>query len=356
MSRKIAMTFGILIVLAMLAGVFAPALAATEYDVVVNNKNPYTIELTFVGLKVYQFDLAPGKTTIQLERGSYRHSYYGCGQLNFGDFTVKLRDNDLVIANCNQSSGTSSKPADDEGVFTIINRSTKPLSVSLVGQFNFVLDAQLGKTEHVVKRGTYQLSYYDCGKLNIETVKITKETEYRIDNCTAPKEPTIDPRARVLFVKNQTYTSFPIYLIGLDTNKDYEFTLAAGSNKLYVLPGTYRYSYYACSALHYGNVKVTLRGADMKIPDCSSSANGDAQTANLGSIKIKNNTNGLLYVQLNGQFNYLFSVLGSSGTFTAEKGYYVYTLYGCGRTFKGEVVIGQNESFLKTPICKNVSQ
>ncbi len=350
------MTLGLLIGLIMVGSLAAPAFAATTYNVTVNNKNSHAITLSFVGLKVYQFELDPGKTTIQLEKGVYRHSYYGCGKLNFGDITVKARDNDLLIENCNKSSGTTSTPGTDEGVLTLINWSNKALQVSLVGQYNMVLDAQQGKTTHIVKRGTYQLSYYDCGKLNIETIKVTKATEYRIDNCSTPKPPTIDPRAKVLNLKNLTFTSFTIYLIGLDNNTDYEFTLTAGGNLLYVLPGTYRYSYYACSALHIGNVKVTLRGADMKIASCSGSGNGNALTANLGTVRVKNNTFGTLYIQLNGQFNYLFSMFGTGETFTAEKGYYLYTLYGCGRTFTGEVVIGANEAFIKTPICKNVSQ
>ena len=356
MNRKFAMTLGFLIVLIMVAGIAAPAMAATEYDVTVNNKNSHAITLTFVGLKVVQFDLEPGKTTIQLERGVYRHSYYGCGQLNFDDFTVKLKDNEIVIENCNKGGDTTPKPSANEGLFTIINRSNKPLQVSLVGQYNMVLDAKMGKTEHVVRRGTYQLSYYDCGLLNIESITITKETEYRILNCTEPKEPTIDPRAKMLEIKNLTFNTFTMYVVGLDNNTDYEVTVEPGGNKFYVLPGTYKYSYFTCSSLHYGNVKVTVRGADMKIPSCSSSFGGDALTDNLDTFRVKNNTAGTLYVQLNGQYNYLFSVLGTGATLTAEKGYYLYTLYGCGRTFTGEVVVGPDDTLIKTPICRSVSQ
>ena len=355
MRRKFSIAIVLLIVTMMVAGAVAPAFAATEYDVSVRNKNPYTITLTFVGLKVYQFELPPGRTTIQMERGVYRHSYYGCGQLNFGDFTVNPKNNELTIADCNAYVPLP-EPKADEGLFSITNKSNKNLEVSLVGQYNFVLDADIGKTQHIVKRGTYQLSYYDCGKLNIETIQITKETDYKINNCQTPKEITIDPRAKVLNISNKTFTSFPIYMFGLDNNTDYEFTLSNGTNQLYVLPGTYRYSYYACSGLHIGNITVTLRGANMKISNCNTTGNGDAQTPNIVPFRVKNNTAGTLYVYLEGQFKYLFSVLSPDATLYAEKGYYKYTLYGCGRTFTGEVVIDGSIPLIKTPICRSSSQ
>ena len=270
MSRKVTVLFVILLLALLLGSIPGTARAADVVDVQVNNKNSFTITLTFVGLKIYQFDLAPGKTTIQIERGDYTHSYYGCGKLNFQDFTAKLKNNEIVIENCNQ-----------------------PASIPDPGE-----------------------------------------------------------NERMLSIRNHTSTSFPITLIGLESNKDYVFTLYPGNNKLYVARGNYSYSYYACSALHYGTVNVPGRGAEMEIATCSSNLNGSALTANLTSFKVKNNTGDTVILQLNGIVDYLFTVTGSGENLTVEKGYYQYTLWACGTSYDGVIQVTPNNVILRTPFCK----
>ncbi|MDX1409577.1 MAG: hypothetical protein R3330_15625, partial [Saprospiraceae bacterium] len=268
---KVTVTFVLIILALLLSGVPGTARAAEEVDVMVNNKNSFTITLTFVGLNIYQFELAPGKTTIQIERGDYTHSYYGCGQLNFQDFTAKLKNNEIVVENCNNPPGKAADPAENE---------------------------------------------------------------------------------RMLSIRNHTATTFPITLIGLESNKDYVFTLYPGNNKLYVARGNYSYSYYACSALHYGTVNVPGRGAEMEITTCSSNQNGDSLTANLTEFKVKNNTEDTVILQLNGIIDYLFTVTGSGEYLTVEKGYYQYTQWACGTTYDGVIQVTPNNVILRTPFCK----
>lgn len=276
MNKKFAVSLGLLVLIILIGGIAGEARAATDYEVLVKNRNSHAITLSFVGLKVYQFDLPPGNTRIQVERGTYTTSYYGCGKLNFEQLTVKPKDN--------------------------------------------VLDL----------------------------------------DCDAPYDPFAaakDPNLELLKVRNLAAQTISFLLVGIDNNTDYWFTLTPATNSLYVKPGTYRYSYFACSAYHTGNITVKqFRNTEMGITNCATSANGAANTPNLITFKIKNNTNGDLIVKLNGQFDYLFTVNGPSAYVTAEKGYYTYTLYGCGRTFTGELMVVPNDTILKTPVCSNVAQ
>ena len=160
----------------------------------------------------------------------------------------------------------------------------------------------------------------------------------------------------MLSVRNRTYTSFPITLIGLDSNKDYFFSLVPGNNKLYVLPGKYSFSYYACSTLHYGTVNVGSQGGNLDISSCSSGTNGAVITNILATLKLKNNTGDTVLLQLNGNLDYLFAVKGGGAYLTAEKGFYQYTLWACGTTYDGVIQVGPEGVILRTPYCSNTSQ
>ena len=274
MKKQMSITLSILVLVLLMSAINGSARAADTVDVLVHNKNPFTITLTFVGLEIYQFELAPGKTTVQVEPGAYTTSYYGCGGLNFQDYTVKSKNNELDIEHCENPAAAASA------------------------------------SENTV----------------------------------------------LLSIRNYTSTAFPIYLHGLESNKDYDYTLVPGNNKLYVAKGLYYYSYYACSALHYGTVNVPGRGAEMSVSTCSSSQNGAGVTANLTPFKVKNNTGGTVILVLNGIVDYLFTVTGSGENLTVEKGYYQYTLYACGTTYDGVIQVTPNNVILRTPYCSKSSQ
>jgi hypothetical protein len=270
MKKRTSLTLSVLVLILLVSTFSGSARAAEAVDVLIHNKNPFTITLTFVGLKIYQFELAPGKTTVQVDQGAYTTSYYGCGGLNFQDYTVKPKDNELDIAHCEGSSSGVSSPGG-----------------------NTVL----------------------------------------------------------LSIRNHTFTSFPIYLHGLESNQDYDYTLKPGNNKIYVAKGLYSYSYYACSGIHYGTVNVPGRGAEMQVSTCSSNLNGDGITDNLTPFKVKNNTGDTVILVLNGIVDYLFTVTGSGQDLTVEKGYYQYTLYACGTTYDGVIQVTPNNVILRTPYC-----
>ncbi len=357
MTRKFSLLLA-LIAIGLLLAFSAPSVSAgTEYPVTINNKNNITIQLTFVGLKVYQFNLPPGKTTVNLERGPYQHSYYGCGQLNFDTYTVKLKDNEITVENCNKGGGTVSTTNPNETVFSVRSRSNKDVTVTLLGQetYQFTVPA-FSKTEIVVVKGPYQLSYYECGKLNIETVRIKRDSEYTIKNCQEPPGPeAIDPNTKLLLIHNDTFQNFTIFLHGLNNNADYDVEVRPGVNRIYVQKGSYYFSYFACSRLHYGTFQVTARGAEMDIGSCGSILNGQAQTNSLAQFKVKNNTGDTLIVQLNGQIDYLFVITNGGEVLTAEKGFYQYTLWGCGTKFDGVIKVGPPGQIIRSPFCSNTS-
>ena len=358
MKRTFSIIFA-LIAISLLFVFSAPSVsAATEYPVTVNNKNNITIQLTFVGLKVYQFNLPPGKTTINLERGPYRHSYYGCGQLNFDTYTVKLKNNEITVENCNKGGGTVSTTNPNETVFSVRSRSNKDVVVTLLGQetYQFTVPA-FSKSEIVVLKGPYQLSYYECGLVNVSTIRIKKDTEFTIKNCTEPPGPdAVDANAKLLLIHNDTFQSFTMFLHGLDNNADYDVEVKPGINRVYVLKGNYYFSFFACSSLHYGTFNVNNRGAEMDIGSCGSQLNGQPVTNSLAQFKVKNNTGDNLIVQLNGQVDYLFVITNGGDVLTAEKGFYQYTLWACGTTFDGVIKVGPPGQIIRSPFCSNTSK
>jgi len=271
MKKRTSITLSVLILILLFGTIHGSANAADQVEVLIHNKNPIAITLSFVGLTVHQFVLAPGKTTVQLEPGTYTHSYYGCGKLNFGTFTVKSKDNEVDIEHC-ETPNAASKAGED-------------------------------------------------------TV--------------------------VLAIRNHTSTTFPIFLHGVENNTDYDVTLYPGNNKVHVLKDLYIYSYFACSAVHYGTVNVPGLGAEMQVSTCSSSLNGGGITDNLTSFKVKNNTGDDVTLVLNGIVDYLFNVSGNGVDLTVEKGYYQYTLYACGTTFDGVIQVTPNNVILRTPFCEN---
>lgn len=353
MNKKLLPLLAFLIV-AILLGAFTPAgLAAgtPTYDVEIKNENPGTITLTFVGLYVRQFNLPPGKTVVQLERGPYQHSYYGCGQLNFGAYTVKLKDNYLTIENCNKGGGDPEPTNPNEVVFTIYSRSHLNLQVSLVGQQNYVFEVKPGKNVFIAVKGQYQLSYYDCGLLNVETVNIKKDYEYRIKNCQEPEPPDDDPTLRTVTIRNRTFNTFTMNLFGVDNNRDYNLEIRPGPQKFELAQGTYSFSYFVCGDLHFGTLLVTNRGGEIDIYSCSSSLNGQGISNNLVPLKLKNNTGDTVILQLFGNVDYLFAITNGGEEFIVEKGFYQYTIWACGTTFTGVLNVPAAGAILKTPYC-----
>ncbi len=355
MKQKILLPIGLLFVALALGIVNRPGLAAAlTYDVEIQNKNPNAIELTFVGLYVHQFEVPPGKSTVQLERGPFQHSYYGCGQLNFGSLVVKLKDNYLEIEDCNKGGGGPGEPDANESLVTIISRSNKTLQVILLGQDTYVLDVPPGKSSYIVNKGLYQLSYYDCGLLNVtDNFNARKDTEFRIKNCSEPDEPVTDPDARTVNVRNHTYNTFTMNVFGVDNGNDYNLEVKPGPQKFQLGKGLYSFSYFACGELHFGSLIVNNRGGQIDIYSCSSPLNGQSVTNTLVTFKLKNNSDGTVILQLNGNVDYLFAVQDGGEFLVVEKGFYQYTIWACGTTYEGVINITFQGTILRTPYCSN---
>ena len=186
MSKKSVIALCILVLAVLLAGVNLPVRAATEYDVDVNNKNTFTITLTFVGPEILQFDLAPGKTTIQLEAGPWQHSYYGCGQLNFGNYTVKTKDNVIEIESCASSGSGAVDP--NAKLLLVKNKTNTSFPINFVGlenntDYTFTL-SPLGNQLHLLP-GLYFYHYYACSGLHTGNVRVKSTgAEMTIESCS----------------------------------------------------------------------------------------------------------------------------------------------------------------------------
>lgn len=344
----------IVLIAGMLLAAFAStASAAKTYILIVKNYTTKTLEIGLVGPVNHLIDLPSFyKVTIELPAGVYQFSFYDCGQL-FIDTVNMNKDREIKLMPCSGSSSGASGTSSGGGAapelldLVLNNKTYKTLTVALVGVQNYSFDLVPGKTFVQVFKGTYQFSYYDCGKLNISTVKITKDdSQIKVLNCGqgggdfngtgggtggagAPTGNEI-----LFFVKNETYSSFDILFL---SDLVYTYSLTPGKNKLNILPGNYQYSYYACGELWVGTIKISKQDQDMQISSCSSQS-GRPNTGQNITFKVKNLTGAKFTITLDGpQFYNLEVKAGTSTLFQVEKGYYKFQYVACGAVISGEI-------------------
>jgi hypothetical protein len=211
-----------------------------------------------------------------------------------------------------------------------------------------------------IYKGTYQMSYYDCGKLNISTVKINKKGfQIKILECgnlsdggssggvIEPVSNTFGPGEIRFFVKDETYTSFDILFL---SDLVYTYSVIPGKNKISIKPGNYQYSYYACGELWVGSIRITKKDQDIRISSCSTQS-GRPDTGQNIVFKVKNLTNDKFTMYLNGPQYYKLDVKGSASTlFEVEKGFYTFQYFACGNTITGQVFVKEGIT-LKTINC-----
>lgn len=271
---RTALPLAALVLVLLLSGMHGSARAADEVDVLIHNKNPITITLTFVGQEIRQFQLAPGKTTVQLAPGSYSHSYYGCGQLNFGSFTVKSKDNQLDIAHCESPSGGASQPGEDTVILAIRNHTFTSFPIYLHGLTNntdYDYTLQPGNNKLHVLKGTYTYSYYACSAVQYGTVNVPgKGAEMQITNCSSSLNGAgITDNLTSFKVKNNTGDTVILVLNGI---VDYLFTVKGSGQDLVVEKGYYQYTLYACGTTYDGVIQVTPNNVVLRTPYCSKSS------------------------------------------------------------------------------------
>ena len=118
--------------------------------------------------------------------------------------------------------------------------------------------------------------------------------------------------------QNKTGSKLTITLTGANY---YTFNLKAGNNKLVISPGLYQYSYNACGKLQTGMVTIKP-GAKLLLPKC--------KVTGMVNVKIANNTNGYLTLNLTGPATYYLSLKPGANIISVVKGKYSYTAWGCG--------------------------
>jgi len=350
------------ILLAALAS--ATSAAPATYEFTVNNKTSKTLEVTLLGAQNYIISSPAGqKTHTDVKPGVYQYSFYDCGQLFIGTVNMN-KDRELKITLCNASSGgTGTDGTSTELVEIVLNNKTyKTLTVALVGVQNYSFDLVPGKTFAEVYKGTYQMSYYDCGELQFSTVKINKDGfQVKFYNCgevtdegstggtVNPSTTSPGPDEIQFFVKNETYTSFDILFL---SDLVYTYNVIPGKNKISIQPGYYQYSYYACGELWVGNIQITRKDQDIRISSCSSQA-GRPDTGQNIVFKVKNQTGAKFTITIDGpQFYTLEVKAGVSTIFEVEKGYYSFQYFACGAVITGEILLKDGVT-LKTINCSD---
>lgn len=340
--------------------------APKTYELTFNNRTPKTVEMSLIGAENKVVSLPPfEKTRLDLYPGVYQYSFYDCGQL-YIDTVNMNKDREIKLVPC---SGLNSGATGSTGTggtspnlitFVLNNKTYRTLTVGLVGMQNYSVDVAPGKTFLDVYKGTYQVSYYDCGKLNVSTVKITKDdTQFKILNCgqgqgdlnstTGDTGTTAPPTGFEVefFVKNETYASFDILFL---TDQVYSFHVIPGKNKIYLKPGNYQYSYYACGELWVGDLRIARKDQDIRISSCSSSS-GRPDTGENIIFKVKNLVGNKFTLTLDGPQFYTLNVKAGSGNFfEVQKGYYKFQYYACGTLVSGEVFLKDGVT-LKTVNC-----
>ena len=361
--KRLRVLFIFVIGLMLLAALASTTSAApSTYEFTVNNKTTKTLEVTLLGAQNYIISSPPtAKTKTDVKPGNYQYSFYDCGKLIIGTVNMN-KDRELTITQCNASTGGTSGGGQAAELVDIVlnNKTYKTLTVALVGIQNYSFDLVPGKTFANVYKGTYQMSYYDCGQLNISTAKITKDGfQAKFFDCgkvtdagstggtVAPVITTFGPDEVRLFVKNDTFSSFEMFFI---SDLVYTYNILPGKNKISIRPGNYQFSYYACGKLWISNIKITHKDQDIRISSCDSKS-GSPNTGQNIVFKVKNLTGSKFTMYLNGPQFYILDVRGSSSTlFEVEKGYYTFQYFACGNSITGEVFLKDGVT-LKTIDC-----
>lgn len=365
--KKIQAFIILLVGMVLLITAASTTLAAPKtYELTLNNRTTKTLEMALLGPENQIVSLPPfEKTRVDLYPGVYQYSFYDCGQLYVATVNMN-KDREIKLTPCSGSNSGATGNTGGGGAspdlitFVLNNKTYKTLTVGLVGVQNYSVEVAPGKTSIDVYKGTYQLSYYDCGKLNIYSVKINKDdSQFKILNCgqgqgelggTTGNTGTANPPSGTeveFFVKNDTYAAFDILFL---SDQVYSFNVIPGKNKIYLQPGNYQYSYYACGELWVGDIRIARKDQDIRISSCSSNS-GRPDTGQNIIFKVKNLVGNKFVLTLDGPQFYVLNVkAGTSNFFEVAKGYYKFQYYACGTVISGEIFLKDGVT-LKTVNC-----
>ena len=306
----------VLIVLLLTAA--APQAAGT-LKLKVNNKTGVNVSLSLSGPESYFFPLGPGNTTVEVAAGEYDYSYFACGQENTGKVKVKSNNTKFTLAECENAAGAASE---ETVKFVFDNKTGVTVNLLISSPVYRLIPLPTGKTRMDLTKGTYEYSYFACNENIADKFTVKKNNDKLVLPKCADEKTAGNNSATQLTIVNRTGETFRIVLEGPQT---YYFNLADGREKFDVVAGKYDYTYTACGGEQQtGSVTVKKNGTTLKL-QCPKESK-----ANLGKVRVQNDTGGILYVTLDGPEYYTFAFPPGRTVIEVVRGRYEYTLFGCG--------------------------
>ncbi len=273
-------------------------IASQSVKVRINNKTGVALTLILQGPQFRNVTVPPGKTKIDVWKGSYGYSFIAYGLYKNGKVEFQSNGAELVLEKLTAR-------------LKIENKSGVQIRLSLVGTRPYNLTLPTGQTKIETLKGKYTYSYldhgiYESGEINIQSEQAT---------LTLPKN------IAIVKIANKSGSDVMISLRG---KLPYFLSATAGVTKHEIRRGNYQYSYYACGIWQSGELPINKNTIEFKINSC--------QTATSGGVKvvIANYTFGLLTLHLTGPQEYWFHISAGTETVQVVKGTYNYTAWGCG--------------------------
>lgn len=246
----------VLIIVALLTSAFtpvapakdSPAAAATPSKLEITNKSGANVYLSLKGPQTQYLTVVPGKTKVEILRGTYQYSYWACGVQQTGTVVVKASGK-LLIPQCGSAGGSKKLPQ-----LVIVNKNKTTVTVYVYGPAYNTIIAKPGKTKLPVSEGTYQYSFRtDCGGYQSGSIQVKKSgAQLLIPACKTDKAGKGDKAAKVTIV-NDTGSTLTLILSG---PASYTFYLPPGKTKIDVLLGKYEYTAYGCSDSEFGSIRL----------------------------------------------------------------------------------------------------
>lgn len=206
----------------------------------IQNTSGAQVILSLAGTRYYNLTVPTGKTKVEVLKGKYKHSYWDHGVFESGEIDIQSEQATLTLPN-------------KIATLRISNKSGADLRISLKGKIPYYLSATAGTSRHVIRRGTYEYSYYACGKWQSGELKIDKNAfEFQIPSC----QKATSGGVKVVLL-NSTQGLITLHLIGPE---EYWFRLYAGRQTVQIVKGTYDFTLWGCGDVDTGTVKIKTKG------------------------------------------------------------------------------------------------
>ena len=205
----------------------------------VDNKSGAQVLLSLAGPRYYNLTLPTGKNKEEVLKGEYTYSYWDHGVYESGKIDIQGEQETITLPN-------------KIATLKIANKSGTDLRISFLGKIPYFLNATAGTSKHVVRRGTYEYSYYACGKWQSGELGITKNAfEFTIPSCNQPTKGSVK-----VVINNRTYGLLTLHLTGPD---EYWVRIYPGTETIQVVKGTYDYVVWGCGDSVSGTKKIASK-------------------------------------------------------------------------------------------------